>query len=68
MSRPRLPYVITYFQSLANQGVEEAKELIQEYTNMQEDSGEFIAARFIMEVYEEVQQELNSYEKETHLQ
>jgi hypothetical protein len=68
MSRPRLPYVITYFQSLANQGVEEAKELIQEYTNMQEDSGEFIAARFIMEVYEEVQQELNSYDKETHLQ
>jgi len=67
MSRPRLPYVITYFQSLANQGVEEAKELIQEYTNMQEDSGEFIAARFIMEVYEEVQQELNSYGKESHL-
>lgn len=68
MSRPRLPYVIAYFQSLANQGMEEAQELIQEYTDMQEDSGEFIAARFIMEVYEEVQQELNSYDKETHLQ
>jgi len=47
--------------------MEEAQELIQEYTDMQENSGEFIAARFIMEVYEEVQQELNSYGKESHL-
>lgn len=67
MSRPRLSYVIAYFQSLANQGMEEAQELIQEYIDMQENSGEFIAARFIMEVYEEVQQELNSYGKESHL-
>jgi len=67
MSRPRLPYVIAYFQSLANQEMEEAQELIQEYIDMQENSGEFIAARFIMEVYEEVQQELNSYGKESHL-
>lgn len=67
MSRPRLSYVIAYFQSLANQEMEEAQELIQEYIDMQENSGEFIAARFIMEVYEEVQQELNSYGKESHL-
>ena len=43
MNRPRLPFVKEYFTDLANKGNEEA---------------EFLAGRFLIEVYLEVQETL----------
>ena len=51
MNRPRLPFVRSYFQSLLNQGVEIAEEVLTEYNELVETEGEFLAGRFIIEVY-----------------
>ena len=58
MNRPRLPFVQSYFQSLQNRGVEIAEEVLVEYNELVETEGEFLAGRFIIEVYIETQKEL----------
>ena len=58
MSRPRLPFVKQYFIDLANQGNKEADELINEYEEIIKTNGEFLAGRFIIEVYIETQKTL----------
>ena len=58
MNRPRLPFVQSYFQSLQNRGVEIAEEVLVEYNELVETEGEFLAGRFIIEVYIETQKTL----------
>tara|TARA_R100000008_G_scaffold53666_2_gene32626 strand:- start:862 stop:1065 length:204 start_codon:yes stop_codon:yes gene_type:complete len=58
MNRPRLPFVKQYFIDLSNQGNKEADELISEYNDIKETNGEFLAGRFIIEVYIETQKTL----------
>tara|TARA_Y100000768_G_C23566798_1_gene490770 strand:- start:373 stop:576 length:204 start_codon:yes stop_codon:yes gene_type:complete len=58
MNRPRLPFVKQYFIDLSNQGNKEAEELMIEYTDIIETQGEFLAGRFIIEVYIETQKTL----------
>jgi hypothetical protein len=58
MNRPRLPFVKQYFQDIANQGNEEAENLMTEYYDIKEGQGEFLAGRFIIEVYIEMQKTL----------
>ena len=55
MNRPRLPFVLEYFTSLQNR-VEEDLTIIKEYNQIKEEQGEFLAGRFIIEVYLETQQ------------
>ena len=55
MNRPRLPFVIEYFTSLQKQ-VTEDLTIIKEYNKIKKDQGEFLAGRFIIEVYLETQQ------------
>ena len=55
MNRPRLPFVKQYFQDIANQGNEEAENLMIEYYDIKENQGEFLAGRFVIEVYIEMQ-------------
>ena len=63
MNRPRLPFVQSYFQSLQNRGVEIAEEVLVEYNELVETEGEFLAGRFIIEVYIETQKELEENAK-----
>ena len=58
MNRPRLPFVKQYFQDIANQGNEEAENLMIEYYDIKENQGEFLAGRFVIEVYIEMQKTL----------
>ena len=58
MNRPRLPFVKQYFQDIANQGNEEAENLMIEYYDIKENQGEFLAGRFIIEVYIEMRKTL----------
>tara|TARA_Y100001938_G_C7884546_1_gene326686 strand:+ start:259 stop:462 length:204 start_codon:yes stop_codon:yes gene_type:complete len=58
MNRPRLPFVKQYFIDLSNQGNKEAEELMIEYTDIIETQGEFLAGRFLIEVYIETQKTL----------
>jgi len=58
MNRPRLPFVKQYFQDIANQGNEEAQNLMTEYYEIIENQGEFLAGRFVIEVYIEMQKTL----------
>ena len=58
MNRPRLPFVREYFQAIANRGNEEAQNLMSEYHEIIEHQGEFLAGRFIIEVYIEMQKTL----------
>ena len=58
MTRPRLPFVKQYFQDIANQGNEEAENLMIEYYDIKENQGEFLAGRFVIEVYIEMQKTL----------
>ena len=58
MNRPRLPFVKEYFQDIANRGNEEAQDLMTEYQEIIEHQGEFLADRFIIEVYIEMQKTL----------
>ena len=58
MNRPRLPFVKQYFIDLSNQGNEQAKELIIEYNDIKDTNGEFLAGRFLIEVYIETQKTL----------
>ena len=58
MNRPRLPFVKQYFQDIANQNNEEAENLMIEYYDIKENQGEFLAGRFIIEVYIEMQKTL----------
>ena len=58
MNRPRLPFVKQYFQDIANQGNEEAENLMIEYSDIKENQGEFLAGRFVIEVYIEMQKTL----------
>ena len=58
MNRPRQPFVKEYFTDLANKGNEEATNLMVEYRQMMESEGEFLAGRFLIEVYLEVQETL----------
>ena len=58
MNRPRLPFVKEYFQDIANQSNEEAENLMIEYYDIKENQGEFLAGRFIIEVYIEMQKTL----------
>lgn len=58
MNRPRLPFVKEYFTDLANKGNEEATNLMVEYRQMMKSEGEFLAGRFLIEVYLEVQETL----------
>lgn len=58
MNRPRLPFVKQYFIDLANQGNKEADKLINEYEEIIKTNGEFLAGRFIIEVYIETQKTL----------
>ena len=51
MNRPRLAFVKQYFIELINTGNEEAEKLMKEYTLIQETQGEFLAGRFLIEVY-----------------
>ena len=51
MNRPRLPFVKQYFIDLSNQGNEQAEELIIEYNDIKDTNGEFLAGRFLIEVY-----------------
>ena len=69
MNRPRLPFVKGYFNQLINQGNNESIELLKEYSQIKQEQGEFLAGRFLIEVYLETQlniQELqNAKEKAT---
>lgn len=58
MNRPRLPFVKQYFQDIANQNNEEAENLMIEYYDIKENQGEFLAGRFIIEVYIEMRKTL----------
>ncbi len=58
MNRPRLPFVKEYFQDIANRGNEEAQDLMTEYQEIIDHQGEFLAGRFIIEVYIEMQKTL----------
>jgi len=58
MNRPRLPFVKQYFQDIANQGNKEAENLMIEYYDIKENQGEFLAGRFVIEVYIEMQKTL----------
>ena len=58
MNRPRLPFVKEYFQDIANRGNEEAQDLMTEYQEIIEHQGEFLAGRFNIEVYIEMQKTL----------
>ena len=58
MNRPRLPFVKEYFQDIANRGNEEAQDLMTEYQEIIDNQGEFLAGRFIIEVYIEMQKTL----------
>ena len=58
MNRPRLPFVKEYFQDIANRGNEEAQDLMTEYQEIIDYQGEFLAGRFIIEVYIEMQKTL----------
>jgi hydrogenase maturation factor len=58
MNRPRLSFVQEYFQDIANKGNEEAQDLMSEYFDIKENQGEFLAGRFIIEVYIEMQKTL----------
>ena len=58
MNRTRLPFVKEYFQDIANRGNEEAQDLMTEYQEIIEHQGEFLAGRFIIEVYIEMQKTL----------
>ena len=58
MNRPRLPFVKEYFQDIANRGNEEAQNLMTEYQEIIDNQGEFLAGRFIIEVYVEMQKTL----------
>ena len=58
MNRPRLPFVKEYFQDIANRGNEEAQDLMTEYQEIIDHQGEFLACRFIIEVYIEMQKTL----------
>ena len=58
MNRPRLPFVKEYFQDIANRGNEEAQNLMTEYQEIINHQGEFLAGRFIIEGYIEMQKTL----------
>ena len=58
MNRPRLPFVKEYFQDIANQSNEEAENFMIEYYDIKENQGEFLAGRFIIEVYIEMKKTL----------
>ena len=58
MNRPRLPFVKEYFQDIANRGNGEAQDLMTEYQEIIDQQGEFLAGRFIIEVYIEMQKTL----------
>lgn len=50
-SRPRLFETINYFQSLERQGINEASQVLIDYNKLKESHGEFIAGRYIIDVY-----------------
>ena len=58
MNRPRLPLVKQYFIELINKDNEEAEKLMKEYILIKETQGEFLAGRFLIEVYIETQKTL----------
>ena len=58
MNRPRLSFVKHYFMELMNKGNEEAEKLMKEYILIKETQGEFLAGRFLIEVYIETQKTL----------
>ena len=58
MNRPRLPFVKQYFIELINSNNEEAEKLMKEYILIKETQGEFLAGRFLIEVYIETQKTL----------
>ena len=55
MNRPTLPFVKDYFNQLMSQGSDEAINLLEEYSRIKEDQGEFLAGRFLIEVYIQTQ-------------
>ena len=54
MNRPRLPFVIEYFTSLQKHS--EDLTIIEDYKELKEEQGEFLAGRFLIEGYLETQQ------------
>ena len=60
MNRPRLAFVKDYFNNLANNGNNEAEDLMIEYKEITEEQGEFLAGRFLIEVYIETQKTLSN--------
>ena len=66
MNRPRLPFVIEYFTSLQKQ-VTEDLTIIKEYIKIKKDQGEFLAGRFIIEVYLETQKELRDAKEKARI-
>lgn len=60
MNRPRLAFVKDYFNNLANSGNNEAENLMIEYNEIKEEQGEFLAGRFLIEVYIETQKTLSN--------
>ena len=63
MNRPRLPFVKQYFIELINKDNEEAEKLMKEYILIKETQGEFLAGRFLIEVYIETQKTLEEIRK-----
>ena len=55
MNRPTLHFVKDYFNQLMSQGSDEAINLLEEYSRIKEDQGEFLAGRFLIEVYIQTQ-------------
>lgn len=47
-----------YFRYLANLGVDEAKYTLRVYRKLKNRRGDFLAARFILEVYQKMNEDL----------
>ena len=65
MNRPRLPFVIEYFTSLQKQSKD--LTIIEDYNTIKKDQGEFLAGRFIIEVYLETQKELRDAKEKARI-
>jgi hypothetical protein len=50
--------VKNYFNELANNGNKEAIELLKEYEEMKISNGDFIAAKYLIDIYKQYQIDL----------
>ena len=57
MNRPRLSFVKEYFIGIQN-NLSEPIKIMEEYEDIKETQGEFLAGRFLIEVYIETQQSI----------